>query len=240
MTFGKDMREWHLDYVQNAQSRLKLSTPSFALFNHFYNEPFRAYHNFDHIYNLLVLHSILGGELTRPKYTAVETAIWYHDIIYNPGATNNEEASALLFKSFAELGSLHNGATTDLIVQTILDTKHLQEPKNKEPWSLYMLDLDLAGLASDPEQFTKNTRAIEEESNYSMKELVPLCCRYEFVKNRIRFWTALLDRGYIYHNPYKLPMLKTMDKQARVNINKELEQLKQKYNYLHTLGFGCE
>src|SRR5690606_23429354 len=71
----------------------------------FYDESHRFYHNLNHIDSCLKLlrkfeHSSLTPEETCYNIIPVQIAIWFHDIIYNPQESNNEERSADIAKAF--------------------------------------------------------------------------------------------------------------------------------------------
>lgn len=106
----------------------------FSILNH-YSEPHRFYHNFAHIDKIVKRSwelSIYSPELLL--------AIVFHDIIYNPKSSDNEERSAELFYSFFQ---------NDEIKQAILDTKN-HKPTTKLSEQLIALDLEvLSGSLAD-------------------------------------------------------------------------------------------
>lgn len=57
-----------------------------------YAEPHRAYHGQAHVDALLAGLAAEGPHIGNKA--ATELAIWYHDAIYNPNATDNEARSA--------------------------------------------------------------------------------------------------------------------------------------------------
>lgn len=93
-----------------------------------YDEPYRFYHNWNHVIDLLTeaqKYNILSDELFL--------AIVFHDIIYDPKANDNEEKSAELFYSLIQ---------NDIVRQAILDTKsHI--PTNEISKQLCQLDLNI-------------------------------------------------------------------------------------------------
>lgn len=58
-----------------------------------YSEPYRHYHTMNHIWHCLNELSEVMYDLYCP--VAVEAAIYFHDIIYNTHANDNESKSAL-------------------------------------------------------------------------------------------------------------------------------------------------
>ena len=63
---------------------------------HRYGEPQRHYHTWAHIESLLRLLAEVRDRLEDP--VAVEAALYYHDAVYDPRATDNEARSAALLR----------------------------------------------------------------------------------------------------------------------------------------------
>ena len=57
-----------------------------------YNKNQLAYHNLDHIADCL--NQFYSSQHLAEDPTAVEFALWFHDIVYDPKAPDNEEKSA--------------------------------------------------------------------------------------------------------------------------------------------------
>ncbi len=94
-----------------------------------YDEPHRFYHNWTHIEYMLEMAKSVN-QLTD----ALLLAIVFHDIVYDPKATDNEEKSADLFSK------LYDGKGKLDIIEAIIDTKtHI--PRNELSGKLCMLDL---------------------------------------------------------------------------------------------------
>ena len=68
-----------------------------------YNEPHRAYHNMDHVEDVLASLDVLLGEQNNDDSgkTITTLAAFFHDVIYNPKSPTNEKDSAALFVEFA-------------------------------------------------------------------------------------------------------------------------------------------
>ncbi|MCZ7649181.1 MAG: hypothetical protein M5U26_28655 [Planctomycetota bacterium] len=123
-----------------------------------YAEPHRAYHNLDHIAKLLHgLNEFTG--LARDR-DAVELGIWFHDVIYDPRAKDNEARSAAwAVEALRELGlPAEFGARVSALV---LATAHAQVPVDADVRLL--CDLDLAILAAPHEEYEIYERAIRRE-----------------------------------------------------------------------------
>ena len=61
-----------------------------------YSQDYRTYHNLSHIDRMLSWLDKSGG-----GSDAIELAIWFHDAIYEPLASDNEEESAQFFRIFS-------------------------------------------------------------------------------------------------------------------------------------------
>lgn len=114
-----------------------------------YNEPHRFYHNLNHIIDLLEKAKNRGC-LSHDLFLA----ILFHDIIYDPHRTDNEERSADLFYSLIP---------NEFIKHAILETKdHVPSTR----LSSLLCDLDMSGLYSDFDTFMTNTNNIAKEYQY--------------------------------------------------------------------------
>jgi predicted metal-dependent HD superfamily phosphohydrolase len=95
-----------LDDVEQAGVRLSGSTDCCAAL---YNEAHRAYHTLTHIDSMLTL----DGRGRIVESDAIELATWFHDAVYDPTRSDNEERSAEMFDEFAQRRfSLSDALTT--------------------------------------------------------------------------------------------------------------------------------
>ena len=67
-----------------------------------YAEPHRHYHTLDHIRAVLEIVDRIGATARNPA--ALELAVWFHDVVYDTHAGDNEEQSAAHARSV--LGAL--------------------------------------------------------------------------------------------------------------------------------------
>ncbi len=132
-----------------------------------YSEKHRYYHNFIHIEKMFSKYTENISE--TDNFNAVFLSILYHDVVYEPKNSDNEEKSAL----FAEKHLQEFGFTPiiiEKIKKMILSTqKHidlLNEFDNK-----FFLDLDLMILASELEEYKIYARRIRKEYAFVPKIL---------------------------------------------------------------------
>ncbi|EOQ64979.1 hypothetical protein F935_00635 [Acinetobacter calcoaceticus ANC 3811] len=122
-----------------------------------YSEKQRAYHTVQHIYECLNLLESIRSELNDPY--AVALALWFHDVIYDPQAKDNELKSAELFEQCMAQDLPVN--TVQKIKRWILATqKHIS---TDETDLQFLLDIDLAILAAAPERFMQYEQQIQQE-----------------------------------------------------------------------------
>ena len=69
--------------------------------DHCYSEAHRHYHNWSHISSCLNEWESARFMSVHPG--ALEMALWFHDAVYAPGAPDNEQLSAKMVRSCAEI-----------------------------------------------------------------------------------------------------------------------------------------
>jgi predicted metal-dependent HD superfamily phosphohydrolase len=169
-----------------------------------YCEPGRHYHTLDHIAAVL-------DALDAPS-PALPLAAWYHDVIYDTRAADNEERSAELAR--AALPAL--GVPPDVVEEAarlILLTKtHRASEGDTAGWQL--LDADLAVLGAEPAAYDRYASAIRQEYAW-----VP---EGDYRAGRSRVLEGFLARPRLYH-------LRTdAEGPARRNLQREIAQLRGK------------
>lgn len=174
-----------------------------------WSEPHRAYHTLQHLAECLAWLDLAGSEAHQPD--RVELALWYHDAIYRPLASDNEAASAGL--AVEHLGAA--GAPADLVdaVQhLVMATAHSGSPPAGDP--ALIVDIDLAILGSPPDRYMEYERQIRMEYR-----AVPGLL---FRRRRIEVLRGFLDRPAVYATPL---LAGRLEAQARVNMNQALKGL---------------
>lgn len=122
-----------------------------------YSERQRAYHTVQHLYECLSLMEAVQYELNDPY--AVALALWFHDVIYDPQAPDNELKSAELFEQLMAQDLQLD--TMQKIKRWILATQ--KHAPTDETDLQFLLDIDLAILAATPERFMQYEQQIQQE-----------------------------------------------------------------------------
>ncbi|BAY31239.1 hypothetical protein NIES2107_30980 [Nostoc carneum NIES-2107] len=177
-----------------------------------YSAPKRYYHTLEHI--LHVLMTIDNLQAYIKDINSVQIAAWFHDIVYDSQAKDNEEKSA---KYACEL--LHNlGLEPNNIAQIallILNTKSHQAAADDFD-SQVLLDADLAILAADPVQYQEYAQAIRQEYAWVPQD--------QYIAGRKQVLEKFLQRDRIYFTPLMFEVAETI---ARANITAEIKTLSQ-------------
>lgn len=184
----------------------KLVANAFALIVAQYSEPHRHYHNLEHI--AASLHEFDRVRSLVVDARCIELALWYHDIIYDSRAENNEEQSAHL--AWSELGRLE--CTPDMrnrVSALIMSTEH--DTAVTELDHRIIVDIDLSILGADEKTFDAYGRAIREEYDWVPEK--------DYREGRRAVLQAFLDRPSIYsHSVFRA----RYERSARENLKRAI------------------
>lgn len=178
----------------------------------YYGAKSRAYHNLDH------LRQMLGG-LETWTGQAVQDAeilgfsIFYHDLIYQVPGRNNEARSAQ--RAVEVLEEL--GLAEDRIARChdqILATKTHQLNRQDDPDQAILLDLDLAILGSEREDYRDYSQRIRREYRIIPGPL--------YRSGRKKVLRSLMDLPRLFHTVNYRERYESI---ARDNLQWELSQL---------------
>lgn len=117
----------------------------------------RPYHNLSHILSLLHLADHFAAQ--AHDFAALRLAIWYHDLIYDPAASDNESRSAAYMR--ATLSNLVPPQTLARAATWIEATTH--RAAADDPDARLLQDLDLSILAAAPDSYRRYQQAIRQE-----------------------------------------------------------------------------
>jgi predicted metal-dependent HD superfamily phosphohydrolase len=171
----------------------------------------RAYHNLNHIWQVLQSAAEIK-ELAR-DWTAVQLAIWFHDVVYEPGAADNEEQSANFAREKLQALGISE-QTIRAVEQLILATK-LNGTAVTHPDAPLIQDADLATLGWPPADYDRYAQAIRQEFAH-----VP---EREYRIGRAQLLTHFLQQPRIYRTDRFFAKLEA---QARQNLEREREEMR--------------
>jgi len=175
-----------------------------------YSAEDRAYHNLSHIQSLISLSESLLDKIQNRE--ALYFAVWFHDVIYDPKRSDNEEKSAeFAAEALASLGVPEQ--TIAIVQEMVLATKHHRGADLS--WDMMaFLDLDTSILGAPGEIYKEYSRAIRKEYSW-----VP---DFLYRKGRMKVLNDFLDRDRIY---YTEEIMTKYEQQARRNIAEEIRTL---------------
>jgi predicted metal-dependent HD superfamily phosphohydrolase len=171
----------------------------------------RHYHGIDHIDECLRELDSVRWLSRQPA--ALETAIWFHDVVYDGRQKDNEERSAQVANE--ELSRLDAPeALRAEVARLVLLTRHDRDPLPDDVDGQLIVDIDLASLARPPEVFDENTRRIRLE--------YPHVSDADFRRGRRDLLGTFLARPRIYHTE---ALSRRYERQARENLTRALAGL---------------
>ena len=120
-----------------------------------YMEPARHYHTLTHVRRCLRHLDLARDSIPEPD--AVELALWFHDVIFVPGAQDNEQRSADWFRRQAG----ERIRACDRICAMILATTHSGIAAELD--TRFVCDIDLAVLGASRSRFREDGRRLRAE-----------------------------------------------------------------------------
>jgi predicted metal-dependent HD superfamily phosphohydrolase len=193
-------------------SRLGAQGGGLSIFNHLaaaYAEPARAYHTAEHVVDCLSQLDLSSPRSERVDQ--VEAAIWFHDVVYVPGGSDNEDRSAHLAQT-ALLACAGSPDTSRRIAELVLATRHLTVPR--DPDAQLLCDVDLSILGRSADTFDEFERRIRREYQW-----VPDSA-YRIARTEVL--SGFLGRQSIYQTEYFRDLY---EGQARANLQRVIAQL---------------
>ena len=167
----------------------------------------RYYHNLKHIKEVL---EIIDNLYSKYKLDAsLEFAAWFHDIVYDTQAHNNEEKSAEYARNLLSLLNIPS-STVDKTCRLILTTKH-HKASEDDLESQILLDADLAILGSDPQRYREYILGIRQEYAWVKEN--------EYNTKRSQVLQKFLQRARIFSTSELYQQLELI---ARNNIKTEI------------------
>lgn len=175
-----------------------------------YAQPHRRYHTRVHVEH--VVRAIDDLAPAPESLVALHLAAWFHDAIYAPGRTDNEERSAHLAAETLEVIGASPVLRDEVSRLVLLTSTHL--PDAGDDAGAVLCDADLSILGSPAEAYAKYTRWIREEY-----ELIP---DEAFRAGRVAILRRFVERPTLFHTSAGRHR---WEGPARANLGNEIVEL---------------
>ena len=166
-----------------------------------YSEPPRAYHTLQHI-----AEGIEHLKTVRNAPPEVALAWWFHDAVYDPRRSDNEEKSAAWAK--VVLGPTPLAAKIDAAILATKIGAFAADLAQR-----LLVDVDLAILAAPEPRFSEYQAQIRREYAF-----VPDA---DYARERLAVLRGFTARAYIYQSPE----FRSLETRARKNLERALNAL---------------
>ncbi|HSD16727.1 MAG TPA: N-methyl-D-aspartate receptor NMDAR2C subunit [Thermomonas sp.] len=186
---------------------LAANEATFVALSSAYRQPHRRYHTARHIADCLAHLDDLRDEAAQPH--AIELAIWFHDAIYDPYRSDNEQASADWAMRFLRENDAP-ASLQDRVQALILATRHDAIATDRD--MAILIDIDLSILGAPADAYDTYRRAVRSEYRWVPGPL--------FRRSRRAVLESFLRRERIFLTDHFHASLET---RARSNIHGELE-----------------
>ncbi len=173
-------------------------------------EPQRRYHTTAHLSTVLDRVDTLAGH--ADDVHAVRLAAWFHDAVYRPDRSENEERSAALAERALPEAGVPDAVTEEVARLVRLTVTH--DPADGDRNGEVLCDADLAILAGGPREYGAYAARVREEYGFVPDEA--------FRAGRAAVLRQLLDLPRLFRTPYGAA---EWEARARHNLATELELL---------------
>ncbi|MGW1669489.1 HD domain-containing protein [Streptomyces sp. NPDC002324] len=175
-----------------------------------WSEPQRKYHTLDHLTAVLDRVEVLEEYAADPDL--VRLATWFHDAVYLPDRSENEERSARLAERALTEAGVPAAKVAEVARLVRLTITH--DPADDDSNGQVLCDADLAILASPPDAYAAYAAAVREEYGFVPDEA--------FREGRAAVLRQLLDLPRLFRTPYGE---REWEGRARENLRTELALL---------------
>lgn len=201
--------QWEALATPLAAERAAVETTWHALLRH-YGQAHRTYHNLSHIEALLRHAQAGSAQFHCPQVVAC--AIWFHDVIYDTRAQDNEQASARWARTVMQAMGIDEFFIAP-VEQCILATQTHEVTPGVPDMPLF-LDLDLSILGAPESVYRQYCQAIRAEYHW-----VP---EPAYRAGRSQVLQRFLQRPQLFFTPVMAARFET---RARQNLTWELRAL---------------
>ena len=171
-----------------------------------YSAPSRHYHDLAHIEDCLDNLAHVEG-LSAAERDILEAAIWWHDVVYDPTRSDNEELSA-------QLAEQNLGAENALEVGRLIRLTRTHQVEPSDRLGAILISIDLSILAAEPRRYDAYAAAIRKEFAH-----VPDAAYRAGRSDVLRRFAA---RPVIFPDA---AFARALDRKARDNLARELAML---------------
>ena len=175
-----------------------------------WQEPQRRYHTLTHLTVVLDHVDVLEKYADDPD--VVRLAAWFHDAVYLPDRSENEERSARLAERALPEAGVSEAKTAEVARLVRLTVTH--DPAEGDRDGEVLCDADLAILAASPQTYAAYTAAVREEYGFVPSDA--------FREGRAAVLRQLLELPRLFRTPYGQAKWEAT---ARYNLAAELEIL---------------
>ncbi|MFB6705666.1 hypothetical protein ACFCW6_13230 [Streptomyces sp. NPDC056333] len=173
-------------------------------------EPQRHYHTTAHLTAVLDRIDTLAGHAADPD--AVRLAAWFHDAVYRPDRSENEERSAALAERALPEAGVPDDITAEVARLVRLTVTH--DPAAGDTNGEVLCDADLAILAAAPKEYAEYAAQVREEYGFVPDDA--------FRDGRAAVLRQLLGLPRLFRTPHGIAQ---WEPRARQNLLTELELL---------------
>ena len=171
-----------------------------------YSAPGRHYHGLKHIEDCLGALTAVADLSERDRAVLTE-AIWWHDVVYDPKRSDNEEQSAILAEQHVDPGI---SAEVGRLVR--LTKNHEVAPSDHR--GAVLISIDLSILGAEPAIYDAYAEAIRKEFAH-----VPDA---DYQSGRAKVLKRFIERQVIYPDA---SFARRFDRMARENLAREIAAL---------------
>jgi predicted metal-dependent HD superfamily phosphohydrolase len=171
-----------------------------------YAAPTRHYHNLAHIEDCLAALARVDGLSAREREILSE-AIWWHDVVYDPTRSDNEELSA-------RLAEQHVRADLGQEVGRLIRLTKTHDVQVDDRLGAILISIDLSILGAEPARYDAYAAAVRQEFIHVSDA--------DYRAGRAKVLRHFASRPVIYPNA---GFAATYDRQARDNLVRELAAL---------------
>ncbi len=171
-----------------------------------YTAPCRHYHNLGHIEDCLGALARVN-DLSVTEREILTEAIWWHDVVYDPTRSDNEELSA-------RLALAHVRPDVSQEVGRLIRLTRTHQVELADRLGAILISIDLSILGAEPARYDAYAAAIRKEYAH-----VP---DGDYRAGRARVLRQFAERPFIFPDA---AFAEAYDRQARENLARELASL---------------